>query len=58
MSNWSRLEHITFKDNTCGRFQVIFYSGACLVGDPTAYVYRNQQLVWVRNEPQSGWVEV
>lgn len=59
MYDWSRikLKHITFKDNTCGRLQVKFYQGACLVGDPTAYVHRNGQLAWVRNDPHRGWVE-
>lgn len=59
MHDWSRikLKHITFKDNTCGRMEVNFYAGACMVGDPTAYVYRDGKLVWVRNDDQRGWVE-
>lgn len=59
MHDWSRikLKSITFKDNSIGRMEVSFYFGACMVGDPTAYVYRNKQLVWVRNDPRLGWVE-
>lgn len=37
-----------FQDGSVGQLPVYRYEGACLIGDPTAYVYRNNQIVWVK----------
>jgi hypothetical protein len=38
---------VLFQDGTAGRFHVYVYGGACLKGDPTAYVMRDGRMVWV-----------
>lgn len=41
---------VTFADGTVTRLLLNTYDGACLVGDPTVYVYRDSGLVWVKPE--------
>ena len=48
---------VLFRDGTSGRFAVHRYDGACFTGDPTAYVYRNGVLTWVRPGESVSWVE-
>ena len=57
MLNFSRPELVLFRDGHAAMLQVYVYQGACLVGDPTAYVYRNGQLTWVLPGQSAKWVE-
>lgn len=47
LSELRRFRSVLFKDGSMGRHIVQIYQGACLVGDPTAYVYRGSNMVWV-----------
>ena len=48
---------INFKDGIRLFLTVYIYTGACLVGDPTAYVYRAGEMLWVKEDPTKGWIE-
>lgn len=55
--NFSSPQRVLFTDGHTVACQIYVYSGACMVGDPTAYCYRNDQLVWVVRGPVC-WEEV
>ncbi len=48
---------VLFKDGKSGWFVPNYYQGACMKGDPTAYVYRGEQLVWVKPGESVQFVE-
>ncbi len=48
---------VLFKDGTASRCMVFIWQGACLVGDPTAYVIRNGEMVWVVPGESVSFVE-
>lgn len=56
--SWSKLSTILFADGNIGRHQVFVYTGACLTGQSTAYIYRNKQMTWVVPGESVAWVEV
>ncbi len=51
------LQTVLFHDGSFGRFPVYVHNGAALVGQPTAYVYRDNKLVWVRPGQSVDWIE-
>jgi hypothetical protein len=48
---------VLFKDGFVAVLPVSLYQGACLTGDPTAYVVFDGRLVWVRPGQSVQWVE-
>jgi|HubBroStandDraft_4_1064222.scaffolds.fasta_scaffold00070_60 hypothetical protein len=48
---------VLFKDGTHGRFQRHIYSGGCIAGQPTAYVYRDGAMVWIKPGESVAWIE-
>ncbi len=53
--------HVSFKDGCKGYFILYLVSGACMVGDPTAFVMRyDRETVYVKREfgIRGDWVEV
>lgn len=48
---------ILFHDGTTQRLPVHAYGGACISGQPTAYVCRDGKLVWVVPGESVAWVE-
>lgn len=48
---------VLFLDGLRARLHVHLWTGACLTGDPTAYVYRDQRLVWVKRGESVSWIE-
>ena len=57
ITNWSNPQTVLFSDGIVGRCQIFVYQGACLAGEPTAYVLRNGQLIWVKPGQSVQWVE-
>lgn len=53
----SDLRMVLFSDGSSGRYVVWIYTGACLAGDPTAYVVRGGSTVWVRPGESVEFVE-
>ncbi len=51
------LQTVLFKDGTLARLPVHIYPGACLIGQPTAYVHRKGVMVWVKPGLSVSWVE-
>lgn len=51
------MQTVLFSDGHVRRCEVFLYAGACMVGDPTAYVYRNGQLTWVKPGQSVAWIE-
>ncbi len=51
------LQTVLFSDGKMARLPVMIYRGACMIGDPTAYVYRGESLVWVKPGESVAWVE-
>ena len=49
---------VLFADGTSGMYVVNVYGGACLIGDPTAYVMRNGERVWVKPGESVEFIEV
>lgn len=49
---------VLFLDGTMARLPVFVYAGACLDGDPTAYVYRNGKMTWVIPGESVEFIEV
>lgn len=47
---------VKFTDGAIENHVIRLYGGASMIGDPTAYVMRNGELVWVRPDP-IGWLE-
>lgn len=47
------MHSVVFKNGEFGLFKVYSYLGGCLTGDPTAYIYRNKQLTWIK--PSRGY---
>jgi hypothetical protein len=48
---------VLFLDGRSGAFRVYVYGGACLAGQPAAYVIRGGGLVWVRPGESVEFVE-
>lgn len=48
---------VLFKDGKSGRFPLHLYLGACMAGDPTAYVIRGGETVWVKPGESVQFVE-
>lgn len=51
------LATVLFRDGTKYKLEIHHYHGACLVGQPTAYVYRCGVLTWVKPGKSAPWVE-
>lgn len=51
------MKTILFRDGTIGRFYVESYTEGAFKGDPTAFVYRNKKLVWVRPIKEIDWID-
>lgn len=47
----TRPQWVRFLDGAMFKTVVHLYEGACLVGDPTAYAIRKDQVVWLRPAP-------
>lgn len=39
--------YVMFNDGGAGHYLIQIYTGACMRGDPTAFVVRNLECVWV-----------
>ncbi len=50
-----KLHTISFDDGMIERHEVNIVGGGCMAGQPTAYVKRNDVLVWVRRIQQCHW---
>lgn len=48
---------VLFKNGTSGRFYVNFYLGACMAGDPTAYIVVDGKMVWVKPGESVEFIE-
>lgn len=48
---------ILFLDGKTSHLQIHIYMGACLSGQPGAYVYRNGQFTWVKPGESVSFVE-
>lgn len=48
---------VLFRDGTVATLPVYVYTGACLVGQPTAYTCRDDQFVWLTPGESVEWVE-
>jgi hypothetical protein len=57
MLNFARLRLVLMKDGRLVRTQVYTHQGACLVGDPTAYIMLGGELVWVRPGESVSFIE-
>ena len=44
---FSNVRAVLFADGRIERHNILMYLGACLAGDPTAYVLRDGVVVWV-----------
>ena len=55
--NGTRTETVLFLDGTVARLPILFYRGACLVGQPTAGVIWHGKFVWVVPGQSASWVE-
>lgn len=53
--NHNRL--VLFLDGKTAMLPVYQYNGASFTGDPTAYVKRNGETVWVSPGESADWVE-
>lgn len=51
------LRTVLFLDGISGRYEIYVYTGACFIGDPTAYVFRNDQQVWVKPGESVEFIE-
>lgn len=52
------LQMVLFADGTADRTKVYINQGACCLDQPTAYVYRDGQRIWVRPGGSVAWVQV
>lgn len=57
MLNFAKSQMVLFADGCSAMTQVFVYGGACLAGDPTAYVLRHGRMVWVKPGDSVEWVE-
>lgn len=48
---------VQFKDGSREMHEVFLYEGACLVGDPTAYIQRGSITVWVKPGASVDFIE-
>jgi len=49
---------VTFSDKSSGKYPIYVLQGACIIGEPTAYVERNGQRVFVKPIAAETYVEV
>lgn len=49
---------VLFIDGTVGNYGVFIWRGPALIGDPTAYVFRDGRMVWVKPGESVRWIEV
>jgi hypothetical protein len=58
MTQFSRPSLVLFRDGKSAMAQIYIYGGACLAGDPTAYVIRHGEMIWVKPGESVEFVEV
>lgn len=56
--NWDNKRLVLFLDGTFGCHLVWRYDGACMNGQPTAYVRRDGRMCWVKPGASVEFVEV
>lgn len=49
---------VLFRDGRLGRYVIHLYGGACFIGDPTAYIIVNGNIVWIKPGESVEFVEV
>jgi hypothetical protein len=57
MTTYQNKHAVLFRDGTSAMAHVYIYGGACMTGDPTAYVIRNGRWVWVVPGESISFVE-
>lgn len=48
---------VLFLDGSAARLPIQFYRGAALAGTPTAYVVRQDTVVWIKPGESVDWIE-
>lgn len=48
---------VMMKSGQVFRLPIMFYYGACLTGDPTAFVLVNGSMVWIHPGESVEWME-